>query len=783
MPDPHDPVPPKPRFAGLLRVGEWVVDPALDEIRGDGRTIKLEPRKMQLLLALAQRPGELVTTEELFETVWTDVVVTPSSIYQSIAQLRKTLGDDAGEPRYIATVPRKGYRLLSDVVPLDPAPARPPPATVSGALEASAVRATDAATAQAGPGGQLGSSWRRRALIAAGAAAATTAGGGLVLWRRATAPAPMEVIRVAVLPFYDDRGGATPDPFATGLTDEVQAQFERRVGWQVTSRSATIQVAARGLSLAEIAQQLQVGWLLRGHMRRADGRIAAQVDLVAPAASAPVWSGSFERSSVETVKLADDIVAAVERALHVPASQIGALKLPTRDVAALEELYLGQQQLMRATPEGVRSARDHFQRAIEIDPEFARSYAALALGWMAGYNFEGVTLRDALHRAQPLAEKALALDGTLAAGHAVQGFIYLESLRLADAEARLQRALELSPNNAQAQFWLAMTAQYDARPLEAATRFARARLLDPVNFLVPSLQSLAFADLAQYADARGAVKQAQALAPSHPTPCRCAGRVEFAEGRLDGAVHWYRRATELGASQFTLWRERAWIELDLGHADEAAAAFEQALRTQPKLPMFLYELGGVYLSTGSTRGVADVDARLNARMPLSPGAQAGWAWLFAARNDSRRAMELLRPVSGEVLANALPLDGPNDYFLGISVNLDIASAYVADGDERAAAPFIDLVERALLRFEQQRVIWHGASYLLARIAAMRGARDEALKRLEQAVARGFRRSWRLNLDPQLRALAEEPRFVAAVRTINSENAAARARLLATETGR
>ena len=98
-----------------LRIGDWLVDPSLDELRRGETRVKLEPRKMQLLMALAQRPNELVTTEELLDTVWAGVVVSQSSVYQSIAQLRKTLGDDAEAPTFIATVPRKGYRLVAAV--------------------------------------------------------------------------------------------------------------------------------------------------------------------------------------------------------------------------------------------------------------------------------------------------------------------------------------------------------------------------------------------------------------------------------------------------------------------------------------------------------------------------------------------------------------------------------------------------------------------------------------------------------------------------------------------
>jgi len=132
-----------------LQIGDWLVDPSLDEVHRGETRIKLEPRKMQLLVALAQRPGELVTTEELLETVWAGAVVTQSSLYQSIAQLRRTLGDETESPTFIATIPRKGYRLIAPVARVDethgptdrattPAPQsnrEPPAAATKGRIE------------------------------------------------------------------------------------------------------------------------------------------------------------------------------------------------------------------------------------------------------------------------------------------------------------------------------------------------------------------------------------------------------------------------------------------------------------------------------------------------------------------------------------------------------------------------------------------------------------------------------------------------------------------------
>src|SRR5258708_7548500 len=102
---------------GTLRVGAWRVDPALDEISRDGTTVKLEPRAMRVLICLAERAGQVVSVEELLDAVWKDVVVTPDSVYQAVAGLRRALGDGTKDPAYIANVLRRGYRLVAPVAP------------------------------------------------------------------------------------------------------------------------------------------------------------------------------------------------------------------------------------------------------------------------------------------------------------------------------------------------------------------------------------------------------------------------------------------------------------------------------------------------------------------------------------------------------------------------------------------------------------------------------------------------------------------------------------------
>ena len=226
-----------------LQIGKWRVDPRADEIESDGRVIKLEPLRMRLLMALAERPGEVVLSNELLDNVWKGVIVTPGSLYQSVAQLRQLLGDSVTEPRYIVTVPRKGYRLVAPVSPLpmkpQPAPAGSPPASASAnkalasADEAAAPRVMPGVAPVSAPVPPM--TFKRRGLIAGGVATGTLLIGGGWWWSNRPGPGP---VRIAVLPFTDRSAARLDQPLANGVTEDVIRTLGRHPALEVIAFDA-----------------------------------------------------------------------------------------------------------------------------------------------------------------------------------------------------------------------------------------------------------------------------------------------------------------------------------------------------------------------------------------------------------------------------------------------------------------------------------------------------------------------------------------------------------------
>lgn len=757
-----------PALAAPLQIGRWVADPQLDELRADGVVIKIEPRQMGLLMALARRPGQVVSTDELLDTVWRGVVVTSSSVYKAVAQLRRSLGDDSEQPRYIANVPRKGYRLLAPVQALAaavPAAGHPLPAAAKPAAPTEPPAAAMAAPPPMG--------WRRRAWITLAAGGGVWAAAlGVRHWRQGQVVAE-PALRLVVLPLVDASEPAQA-VLAAGLTDDMQAALERAAGIQVSARNSSLLLTAQGQHASAIGERLGASHLLRGTVQRQGDRVLLQLELSAQASGRTQWAGRFDLDVGQLPGLAAEVSRDLLAALQLPARAWPAGTGSARNFAALEAYFAGIQHLRLATPEGVRSARDDFKRATERDGLFADAWAALALGWMAAKDFEGLPLRAAVGLAQPLVEKALALGPDSATAHAVQGYVYLSALRLLDAETHLQRALELNPNAASARFWRAMAAAHDGRPLDAMALYAKAGQLDPVNFLIPLLLAHAAADAGQFALAQENLAHARELAPRHPNVARSAGALAYAQGDTPLALAHYRDAAALNGRRYDIQRERAWLCLDQGLHDDARAGFTRAIDNAPKLPFLIGELGIAALAAGDGAALAQAITRLRAipAPDLTPGAQASLAWLHLLGGETRAAAHVAEPVVGLVLGDPITLDGPWETFLGRSIHIDLAALLVSVGQAARAQPLLDAAAAALQRLQGQHVVWHSLPYLLARIAALRGQSQAALDGLEQAAARGCRRAWWLPLDPALRTLREGPRFAGLVEAMRPPRQAA-----------
>jgi transcriptional activator of cad operon len=305
-------VPENPEMAlkeSELTLGEWRVDASSSQISRGGEVVRVDARVMRLLTCLAARAGEVVTTDELLAEVWGGVVVTQDSVYQAVASLRRVLGDDAKSPAYVVTVPRRGYRLIAAVnrSPGAPTIANATPAAMAGG----AAGAAGAPSELSYPAPERAGRWKLAGLWGVGAvlclAQAASVGPGTGVPARS----------VAVLPFLDlTTESMDQEFFADGLTEELIDDLSRTPGLKVPSATASFYFKGKQMTVANVAHELGVAYVVDGSLRKADSTLRVAARLVRADNGYVVWSGTYDTQSDNVLKTQADVAAQVTQALQ-----------------------------------------------------------------------------------------------------------------------------------------------------------------------------------------------------------------------------------------------------------------------------------------------------------------------------------------------------------------------------------------------------------------------------------------------------------------------------------
>lgn len=294
----------------VLRIGEWRVDPASSQISRDGKITRLDVRAMRLLLCLAEKPGQVVSIDDLISHVWGGVAVSPDSVYQAVTALRRQLGDDSRQPAYIETAPRLGYRLVAPVSPWseppEPAPAAPDsPPTPQGRPPVS-------------PAPRLHPAVR---LLGAFSAVVLAVVAGLFIHTRLASKSPTAVIAsppqesIAVLPFLDLTEGMSNEEFADGMTEELIDRLSKIQPLRVPSATSSFYYKNKKVPVADIARALGVVYILDGSVRKSSNRIRVAARLVRAENGFVLWTESYDRPPGDLLWVQEDIANEAAKAL------------------------------------------------------------------------------------------------------------------------------------------------------------------------------------------------------------------------------------------------------------------------------------------------------------------------------------------------------------------------------------------------------------------------------------------------------------------------------------
>ena len=454
----------------LLRFGVFELDTSAGQLMKSGRRVALAPQPLKVLEVLARRPGELVTREELRQAIWSaDTFVDfEQGLNFCIKRIRSVLGDNADSPRYIETVPRRGYRFVAPVSEV--------------ALKGEADSTPAALLTEPRASTRSASRWP----VIATAAAVAAIAGTLALWSPwrspPVAPATGRTM-LAVLPF--EHVGPAGDEYITdGLTDELIGYLggldpERLA---VIARTSTARYKGQRKSAHEIARELNAMYLVEGSVRHVDGHLRVTAALVRAADQTQVWSATYEDPLENPRGMHRQLAEAIGNEIRLKVSP----PAPARRVeAGARQLYLqGRFFWSQRREESYKHAIELFEKAVQRDPHYAAAYAGLADAYaLLGSTSNAILGRaDAMARARSAAEKAIAIDPTEPEAHASLGFVKMHfDWDWEGAEASFKRAITLNPSYATAHHWYAYYLVSRNRLDEALAEITLARQLDPLS--------------------------------------------------------------------------------------------------------------------------------------------------------------------------------------------------------------------------------------------------------------------------------------------------------------
>src|SRR5688500_8049284 len=404
----------------FYRFGEFTVDADQRVLLRHGKPLLLAPKVLETLLTLVQNGGRIIEKEELMKRLWPDTFVEESNLTYCIVQLRKTLGDEARHPRYIETIPKRGYRFIVDVEEV-----LSDVGTASNAEEKPATSQTISAEQLDDINVMEEQQDRDK--------------GSRVIGER-------RVASIAVLPFMDVSPDRDQDYFCEGLADELINSLASLPNLYVASRTSSFRFKSTTLDIREVGKRLNVNTVLEGSVRKAESNIRITAQLISAVDGYQLWSGKYDRRLEDVFAVQEDIAQSTARALQVVLSsddQRALRGVRTTTIEAYEYYLRARQLFYQMRRRSLESARQMYLKAIGIDDQFGSAYAGIADCSSFLYMDWG-GLESDLVDADQASSKAVEIEPGLPEAHASRGVVLALRERYSAAEAEFENELHLN---------------------------------------------------------------------------------------------------------------------------------------------------------------------------------------------------------------------------------------------------------------------------------------------------------------------------------------------------
>jgi len=592
-----------------LRFAVFELDLQTGELTKRGRRVRLQELPFRLLAMLLEKPGQLVTREELRARLWPQTFVDfDHGLNKAISKIRVALGDSADNPRFVETVAGRGYRFLADVTIVQDTIVQD---KCSGAVGTDLVAREDPRHLRLVDVG-VPAKWspRPRAWMLYGTGFALAIAIALLWFVNPWGRSSPQIRSLAVLPLENLSGDASQDYFADGMTEELITDLGQISALRVISRTSAMTYKKSRKPLTDITRELRVDAVVEGSVLRSGDRVRITAQLIQAPLDKHIWAKSYEGDLRDTLSLQSSVARDI-------AEQIRAT-LDRREKATLEKLkpvkpeayeaYLkGRYFWNKRTSEGLKKAIEYFSQAIETDPTYAEAYSGLADAYALSGDWEYGLLapRDAFPLARAAATEALALDDSLGEAHTSLAFaLDLYGWEWEAAGKEYELAIKLSPSYATLHLWYAWHLMVIGRTNEGIVELRKAETLDPLSLIISADLADALCIAHLYDESVQQSKKALELDPN------------FAIGHY-----------ELGQA----------LEQKQMH-DEAIAEFQSAIKIAGHSGAFDSNLAYAYASSGRQEEAAKMVGDLEAKHEQNPTTDANIALVYVGLGNQDQAM-------------------------------------------------------------------------------------------------------------------------------------------------
>jgi TolB-like protein/DNA-binding winged helix-turn-helix (wHTH) protein/Flp pilus assembly protein TadD len=576
----------------------------------------VQQQPLKLLEVLLERPGEVITREDLRSRVWPNESFGDfdQALNIAIGKLRSALGDSAENPRFIETLPKRGYRFIADVSVIDAEvrPKRPEP--LAGDLPGPERKAELGDTFQ-GAGLAVAPKRRlwptRRVIIALGLILSLLILSGWLL--RSRGRAPTEIRSLAVLPLENLSGDASQNYFADGMTDELITDLAQISALRVISRTSVMAYKGARKPLPEIARELNVDAVIEGSVLRSGDQVRITAQLIEASTDRHLWSRSYEGDLRDTLALQSKVAGAIADQIRInltPQEQAALKNVKVVNPEAYESYLKGRYFWNKRTADGLKVALAYFQQAIEEDPKYAQAYSGLAdtYALLGDWQYAVLTPKEAFPKAKAAAIKALELDSTLGEAHNSLAFVLDAFDWDLDAGGKeFRRAIELNPGYATAHHWYAWHLSLFGRFDEAIAEMRKAENLDPLSLIIN-------ADVAEL------------LVIAH---------------HYDESIAQSRKTIEMDPNFALAHNQLAQAYLQKQMYDEAVAELNKAVQLSGGSPTIVANLARAYVASGKRSEAIKLlnDLKKRSIHGYSNGSEI--ATIYASLGDTDQAMNWL----------------------------------------------------------------------------------------------------------------------------------------------